>query len=127
MTEVSMEIINAGIQDPHQNSPARKPLRPLLHQSKTRGCLCLVYGKEQPLWFFCIFNFFKPKDPRNFFLRYRKNSKAAGQLLKLRFWKLLPDNSRQVSAVLYDQLPGPGLPVIAHIQLPSLFPFLLGH
>ena len=72
-----MKDIDSRIDHRHQDTFPRKPIGPCLHRKKTGGRPRLVQGKEQPLWFFRVFNFRKCDHPRDIPLRDTQDRKAA--------------------------------------------------
>ena len=115
-----MKIINPGIDNGHKHSFSAQIWRCLLQQIHTRGCLCLVNGKEQPLWFFNVFNLRKCANVRDQAFLHGQNRVLVTHLLH-RSTKL--PCRIQAPGVFYDQLPGLFFRVIAGLQLRRAAPF----
>ena len=120
LPEYLMKIINPGIDNGYKHSFSAQIWRCLLQQIHTRGCLCLVNGKEQPLWFFNVFNLRKCADVRDQAFLHGQDRVLVTHLFH-RSAKL--PCRIQAPGVFYDQLPGLFFRVIAGLQLRRAAPF----
>ena len=122
-----MKIVDSGIYDPQKHTPAGKSLCTCLHRNKTRGRSCPVYGKIQPLWFFCIFNFLQAYHLLYLLLRHTKDCKSPGKDMYSHLRKARFQYSPQISVIFNNDLPGPVLLFKPHIQLRRLLSFFFRH